>query len=190
MITKSQAKFVMSALCKDPTRFHLRLPYITGWQGRRWIFATDGHRMHALATTLKHEGYCYVTKDGDVHLLAPDSVGATYPPVAKVFPKEPVFHEVDGERLAATALIRSKVPGRACVRFERKNGSTSMRVGVWLQGDDAEGSVCVQPEYVAAALAEKPSHVEVAIDGPMDPVQIRPKSTSPAWQALIMPVRT
>lgn len=193
MLTKRQAKFVLSALSKDMTRLHLTLPYVTEWQGRRWIFSTDGHRMHALGTVLTHEGRVMVTADGMVYPLADGAEGLAmeYPPVGKVFPAEPSFLPVSGERLAQAALAvpRSKrVEPKAAVRFDREDGKP-LRTSVWLPDDDHAGGVFLNPTFVAEALLDEPKNVEVHVAGPSDPVQLRPKGTSPAWQALIMPMR-
>lgn len=190
-ITREQAKFILSACATEAElREHLRYPCVCEARGKRWVCATDGHRLHAVVAPPDIAlGYC-VDKSGSI-VSAPRDL--KFPPVEQVWTDENDGHAVKIKLDRLKALTSTRHP-KMLVKFGAGVEASDPRPHY--EGDGAPDTcVCAWAKYIGDAILavpggkRAPTHVLVARGGRLDPIIVMEDAPAPTWRAIVMPVR-
>ncbi len=208
-LSKHQSRFILSAVSKDPVRWHLKHPVFREMGGKPWLCATDGHRMHLLLMPddAPRTGAAIIDGSGRVGIMVDLRFNQQAPPYGQVvegYAKAGYIHrKVDSDYLDVASCTKHK---HAVLEFWNEPDSRRpsavvrlrhRRVGKRLDPNCAS----VEARYVGDALwgaydptmGELKAYVVVGRDpgpdGNLSPVLFTDNHKSPTWRAIVMPRR-
>lgn len=193
-ISKVEAKWLISAVSKDPMRSNLVRPYIVEVRGERFIAATCGHRLHMLRTTLPL-GPIELAKDGTISGYMGEEY--IFPTIEQVVPA--TFEHTGRCTTEAWLIIASARGEKASVALNPAeidrpwlNVSVPGFSGI---GPKCAETVAMNPKYVAEALgiagdkkAGTPTF-ELSCADPLHPLMFLACAEGSPWLAIVMPKR-
>lgn len=196
-ISKVEAKWLLSAVSKDPTRSNLVRPYIVEVRGERYIAATCGHRLHMLRTTLPL-GPIELSKDGTISGYMGEEY--VFPTIEQVVPA--TFAHTGKCTTEAWLIIASARGEMVSVAFNPgeidRPWLDVVVPGFWSIGPKGAETIGMNPKYVAEALgiagdkkAGTPSFELSCSDplSPLSPLMFRSCAEGSMWLAIVMPKR-